>query len=119
MGWLVGPDRYSLEAVVKTAATKCFAFAITLGVVMLGGCASLVGPLPPTLEPNASWADVPAGATVRRDQLGRWWEGFHDEERSKQIDEALAGNVDLQIAAARVREARAVATVAASTLWPT
>jgi NodT family efflux transporter outer membrane factor (OMF) lipoprotein len=119
MGWLVGPDRYSLEAVVKTAATKYFAFAITLGVVMLGGCAALVGPLPPTREPNASWADAPAGATLRRDQLARWWEGFHDEELSKQIDEALAGNVDLQIAAARVREARAGATVAASTLWPT
>jgi NodT family efflux transporter outer membrane factor (OMF) lipoprotein len=104
---------------MNNPATMYCALAITFGAVMLSACAPLVGPLPPTREPNASWADAPAGATLQRDQIARWWQGFHDEELSQQIDEALAGNVDLQIAAARVREARAGATVAASTLWPT
>jgi len=92
---------------------------IGIGVVTLAlsACAPLVGPLPQTLEPNASWTEAPP--RPRHDDITRWWEGFHDEELSRLIEEALSDNVDLQIATARVREARANATVAASALWPT
>jgi len=94
---------------------------IGIGVLALAlaACAPLVGPLPPTLEPNASWAEAPPTIQPQRADIARWWDGFHDEELSRLIAEGLAGSVDLQIATARVREARANATVAASTLWPT
>jgi outer membrane protein TolC len=42
----------------------------------------------PTLEPNASWARRLQGKVEAR-QIARWWEGFHDEELSRLIDEAF------------------------------
>jgi NodT family efflux transporter outer membrane factor (OMF) lipoprotein len=108
-----------LETVVKSATAGLRAIGTGIVTLTLCGCVALVGPLPPTRVPNASWADAPGGTKLQRDQIARWWEGFRDEELSRLIDEAFADNVDLQIAAARVREARAGATVAASTLWPT
>ena len=49
---------------------------------------------------------------------GRWWRIYEDVELDKTIDEALAGNSDLVIAAARVDEARALLGEARSFLWP-
>jgi len=54
----------------------------------------------------ASLADVP------------WWEIFQDPELHALIRQALEGNFDLRVAAARVEEARARAGVAKSFLFP-
>jgi NodT family efflux transporter outer membrane factor (OMF) lipoprotein len=108
----------SVEAVMTPGIVALRASAIGVVTLLLGACAPMVGPLPATLAPNGAWADAPAGIS-RYEDISRWWDGFHDKELSGLIDEALAANVDLRIAAARVREARAGATVAASALWPT
>jgi NodT family efflux transporter outer membrane factor (OMF) lipoprotein len=92
---------------------------ISVANLALCACAALVGPIPQTLEPNASWTEASAGPQRQHDDIGSWWEGFHDQELSRLIEEALSDSVDLQVATARVREARANATAAASTLWPT
>ncbi len=47
-----------------------------------------------------------------------WWEVFQDPVLHELINEALASNYDLRIAAARVEEARARAGVAKSFLYP-
>lgn len=50
--------------------------------------------------------------------LSAWWKSFRDPQLDRLIDEALAGNHDLQSAAARVREARAKRLATLSDFWP-
>src|SRR6266850_6699643 len=56
----------------------------------------------------------PAPAT----DLRQWWRGFGDPTLDRLIDAALAENLDLKTAAARVREARAQRAITASGLYP-
>ena len=39
--------------------------------------------------------------------IGQWWMTLQDTELDKLIDRAVAGNIDLQVAASRVRHSRA------------
>ena len=93
---------------------------IVSGVVaaaLLGGCA--IGPdyrrpsvaQPPTFRGQAtaeavSFADAP------------WWEVFQDPSLKALIQEALRNNYDVNIAVARVQEARANLSIARSDLYP-
>jgi multidrug efflux system outer membrane protein len=56
----------------------------------------------------------PAQAT----DLRQWWRAFGDPTLDRLIDAALAENLDLKTAAARVREARAQRVITASGLYP-
>ncbi|MGD4065408.1 TolC family protein, partial [Xanthomonas citri pv. citri] len=49
---------------------------------------------------------------------GAWWHGFHDPILDRLVDTALANNLDLQAAAARIDAARAVRIGAASQWFP-
>ena len=51
--------------------------------------------------------------------LARWWQGIPDPTLQALIEKGLTANADVRIAAARVREARAVVTQAESALYPT
>ena len=51
--------------------------------------------------------------------LDRWWIGFHDPELTHIIERALAENLDLAAAMARVDQARAAARYAGAALLPT
>src|SRR5574340_43834 len=90
----------------------------------LAGCAA-VGPdyAPPATEVPAGWhrLDTVTG-TVARDQapgdLSQWWQGLNDPLLSELVDEALRSSPDLRSAQARLREARARRTVAASARFP-
>jgi NodT family efflux transporter outer membrane factor (OMF) lipoprotein len=53
-------------------------------------------------EPSASGAE----------QLDRWWQGFNDPQLTALVDQALRQNLDIELAAARIREARAEEGVA-------
>ena len=48
----------------------------------------------------------------------RWWTAFNDAALDSLVDEALRNNQDLAAAAARVEQARAIAGVAKSALYP-
>ena len=95
----------------------------------------------PTAEPQGFWGKVwrlevgpdykrPNLASVSefRSELGPteatsladlpWWMVFNDKELQRLIAEALEHNYDLQLAAARVEQARALVWVAASPLYP-
>src|SRR6185369_4072233 len=54
----------------------------------------------------ASFADLP------------WWEAFQDPVLHELIRQAIAGNLDLQAAAARVEQARNLVIVARADLFP-
>jgi outer membrane protein, multidrug efflux system len=59
---------------------------------------------------------APAQAESMAD--ARWWQIFDDPALQSLIKEAIAGNLDLRIAVARVEEARARAGIARSFLYP-
>jgi NodT family efflux transporter outer membrane factor (OMF) lipoprotein len=63
----------------------------------------------------AGWRHEAGSAAVQED----WWQGFGDATLARLIHEALARNQDLRQAAARVAEARALATAQHAAFWPT
>ena len=68
------------------------------------------GPLPP--PPSQP-------ATTEEEELARWWTVFEDQTLTSLLERAVQGNLDLKLAEARIRQARAARGVAASTLGPT
>ncbi len=93
--------------------------AAALAVAVLSACA--VGPnyKQPALAVPDAFRDVqgpPVPAGTLADQP--WWDVFGDPVLQRLIDEALAGNYDVRIAAWRVDEFRARAGIARSEFFP-
>jgi len=68
-------------------------------------------------SPAATAATAEAAETAQQD-LSRWWTRFSDPTLSSLIERSVKANVDLQVAEARVQQARGSRQVAASELWP-
>ena len=80
----------------------------TLMVLSLGGCS-----LAPTVEkPEPSMPENWTSARLSADEKLPldWWRGYGDPALVTLVEEALDANNDLQLAAARVAEARALLT---------
>jgi NodT family efflux transporter outer membrane factor (OMF) lipoprotein len=89
------------------------------GLVLVSGCA--VGPnyQPPKISAPAQWnSPLTGGETNRPADLTVWWKNFGDTNLDALMTLAVRSNLDLRIAGARVREARAKRAVAAGGLWP-
>jgi multidrug efflux system outer membrane protein len=84
---------------------------------LIAGCA--VGPdyKRPEVELPAAWQGAPAEGV--QGARNRWWTLYEDPVLDRLIDEALANNLDLAVAVARVDEARALLRIADSQFWPT
>lgn len=91
---------------------------------LLSGCAA-VGPdytAPATDTPPAWQAPISGGLTSRPLEpgtLAEWWWSLDDPTLDRLVDAAIAGNLDLRAAAARVREARARRGISAADRFPT
>jgi len=68
--------------------------------------------------PQAWRESAAAGVPATGSSLERWWTTFHDPILDSLVTRALEGNLDLKIAAARIREARAARRIAASAALP-
>ncbi len=82
--------------------------------------ACTVGPTytrPPVTVPE-TWREAPAPGRGTGVNLQRWWTAFEDPMLADLITRAVDGNLDLKIAAARVKEARAARGIAASAALP-
>jgi len=84
----------------------------------------MVGPdyQAPDLRLPNRWAAAPSSAEAPaedRTRLARWWTQFGDEKLNWLIDQALAGNLDLKLAQARLNQARASRQLADAGLYPT
>jgi multidrug efflux system outer membrane protein len=91
-----------------------------LGLVLLAGCT--VGPdyAPPPAAPPEDWATPLAGGEDdAAADLTRWWAALNDPMLDSLVERARAGSLDLRLAEARVREARALRGVAAADQFPT
>ncbi len=91
----------------------------TLLPLLLAGCA-LPGPRRAAPEaaavvPPPAWRNaLTAGGPVRAD----WWRAFGDPTLAALVQRAIANNLDIQTAAARVEEARAAEALARAQLSP-
>lgn len=86
---------------------------------LLPGC--MVGPnyRTPVTSVPPMWSEKPAGgAAAKPIESERWWQTFNDPVLNSLIDRAVQSNLDLRIAEARLREARAERGVTAAGLWP-
>jgi NodT family efflux transporter outer membrane factor (OMF) lipoprotein len=105
--------------------TIALRYAAATLAILLGGCAlPMVGPdyQAPGLRLPNKWAAAPSSAEAPaedRTQLARWWTQFGDEKLNWLIDQALAGNLDLKLAQARLNQARASRQLADAGLYPT
>ena len=105
------------HARVAPARSRPLAWAAL--AAFLGGCA--VGPdfRPPQVPvPPAYSQTVSAPANQPPETLADWWRLFHDPQLDSLIQEAALANLDVRLAQARVREARAQQGVARSALFP-
>jgi outer membrane protein, multidrug efflux system len=84
--------------------------------VLLVGCA--VGPnfRPVQMPAPDAWAGWSVEGAPP--ELSAWWTSFNDAQLTALVDEAVTSNLDLKLAEARLREARATRGVIAGNLWP-
>jgi len=96
--------------------------ARAIGVMaLLTGCA--VGPdyhrpaadIPPAWQPEAPWHEAMPSDTALK---GNWWELFQDPDLNPLVEQALTGNQNLRVAAARLEQAHDQVTIARSALFP-
>ncbi|MGE3744190.1 MAG: efflux transporter outer membrane subunit [Sphingomonadaceae bacterium] len=92
---------------------------------MIVGCTSLtacvVGPdyhAPPAIDTGSGWTR-PVLAGPAPTDLTRWWSTLGDPDLERLVDTALAQNLDIRQAAARIDEARALRDRAAGRQLPT
>jgi NodT family efflux transporter outer membrane factor (OMF) lipoprotein len=110
----------------KTSPMAWTALAVSLVALnMISGC--MVGPdyhAPKTQAPPA-WSGVTnssatAGTRLTDNavDLARWWTKFQDPKLTELVNAALRTNLDVQLAVALLREARATRGKDAGGLWP-
>ena len=91
-----------------------------LAALLLAGCAT-VGPnyRQPDVALPAQYAGPHDAQGLSDAELARWWSRFGDPQLDSLIARAIALNLDVQSAAARIREARARELVAGARNLPT
>ncbi|MET3579346.1 NodT family efflux transporter outer membrane factor (OMF) lipoprotein [Mesorhizobium robiniae] len=91
---------------------------LMLTATSLAGC--VVGPdyQKPTLAMPAMWSGQKSSKPVKPPQLSKWWQRLRDPQLNALVDEAIAGNLDVATAKAKIREARASYRQSAGTLFP-
>lgn len=88
---------------------------------LLAACATTnstpAGAIAPSLAPSFANSDGSTG-TSAPGHFGNWWQTFADPVLDRLVDRALARNIDVRIAVARIDEARALRHGAASRREP-
>lgn len=93
---------------------------ITVGMLStaLVGCAVTPDYHPPAPDVPARWSEAPENNVSALPAPTPWWTTFNDPELDSLVERAVRANVYLQLAEARIREARARGRIAAGLLWP-
>jgi len=108
-----------MSARKTTPARAAIRFVAWLPLLGLGACA--VGPdyAGTLLTMPDTFGNAPRSTTpLRKSSLDRWWAKLGDRTLDRIVDEAVAGNLDVVSAKARIREARASRKQAIGALLP-
>ena len=97
--------------------------AIVVGTVLLAGCAVKAPPdtatikneALPTVQVPPTWRPLAGSGVVAAD----WLASFQDPQLTAAVNEAIAHNADLRVAATRVEQAMLYAKQAGARLYPT
>lgn len=73
---------------------------------------------PVVLDLPLDWQDIPLTTLDPSEPWIRYWEQFQDAELNGFIDELVCSNLDIEIAAAKIRQARADEIKGQSNFWP-
>jgi NodT family efflux transporter outer membrane factor (OMF) lipoprotein len=95
---------------------------IAMLVLVFLGASCAVGPdyHKPDLPVPVAWTEVQQqGVATHTADLTRWWTKFNDPLLDSLVARSVIANLDLRLAEARIREARAARVVTASGAWPT
>jgi outer membrane protein, multidrug efflux system len=93
----------------------------SVALMLLAG-ACTVGPNyhQPDLRVPSTWNEAQqSGIDSRSAELTQWWSVFNDPLLNSLVERAVRSNLDLRLAEARIREARASRRVIAADAWPT
>ena len=106
------------------ATARPLTLLLAAGAALALGACHAVGPnyAEPALNAPQAWAtsDLPGSPQPGTPaDLSKWWTTLNDPTLSSLMDRAVAGNLDLKIATARVREARAARSFARAGDSPT
>jgi NodT family efflux transporter outer membrane factor (OMF) lipoprotein len=107
-----------------TTMIRPLSLLLAAGAALTLGACEAVGPnyKEPALNAPAAWAtaDLPgAPAASAPGELTKWWTALNDPTLSSLMDRAVTGNLDLKLATARIREARAARSFARAGDSPT
>jgi NodT family efflux transporter outer membrane factor (OMF) lipoprotein len=111
-----------ISSVISGTTSRASSLALLL--LLLAGCTT-VGPnyVPPEVSASAAWTtELRDGLTAEQTDpqtLAHWWKTLNDPILSGLIEQAVAGNLDLKEAQARVREARARRGISQADRFPT
>ncbi|MET3917276.1 NodT family efflux transporter outer membrane factor (OMF) lipoprotein [Variovorax sp. OAS795] len=108
------------ESLAARAMRRTPVVAAALLLVALGGCADMAGIGSEAKLRDASSLGIAAdtNAAVVPSVDSQWWRAFGDAQLDALIDQAVAGNPNLQVARARLARAQASADIAESALKP-
>jgi outer membrane protein TolC len=104
---------------------RIFRTGLALGMVLYLGTVTgcLVGPdyQPPQMQVPAAWSGPTSvqQTPVEIRDLVHWWTTFNDPVLTSLVERASASNLDLKLAEARIRQARAARGIAVAGLGPT
>lgn len=89
-----------------------------LGLSLLTGC--MVGPdfIKPDPGVPETWIASPPPEAAVKAELASWWTVFEDKTLTSLVTRAVQSNLDLKLAEARIRQARAARGIAASGMGP-
>lgn len=115
---MVGPP---LKSALVFHSSRLLFVLIVIGTAVVALSACSVGPdfVKPHPQMPSQWAEAPGKETSREPlELSRWWTIFRDPELNSLIERAVQANLDLQLAEARIREARAQRVVVGAAAYP-
>jgi NodT family efflux transporter outer membrane factor (OMF) lipoprotein len=107
----------------RSSVTPIFRFAEVVFVMFLSGCAAVgTNYIPPEIHSPPAWntelLDGLSSMPSDPKTLAQWWTTLQDPVLVRLIQQAVEGNLDIQEARSRVREARARRRIEESALFP-
>jgi len=105
---------------VNRLATRSARDRALLALLLLWPAACTVGPdyKSPQIDTPQAFTESGGGVSSRPAEEGAWWQHFKDPVLSSLVERAAQNNLDLALAEARLREARAARRGTASELEP-